>query len=65
MKLNRNVHKVKTMCHIQLLLIPSSLFLSYGPLIVFYVYFFNLHSCTPHNSLTVRDIFMQFYRNVY
>ena len=25
----------------------------------------NLHSCTLHNSHTVHDIFMQFYRNVY
>ena len=25
----------------------------------------NFHSCTPHNSVTVRDIFMQFYTNVY
>ena len=25
----------------------------------------NLHSCRLHNSLTVRDIFMQFYKNMY
>ena len=25
----------------------------------------NLHSCTLHNSLTIHDIFMQFYRNVF
>ena len=66
MKLSRNVYEVKTMFGIQLFLFPVSSFLSYSPLIVFYVVLFcNLHSCTPHKSLTVHDIFIQFNRNVY
>ena len=34
------------------------------PFNCFILIFCNLHSCTLHNSLTVHDIFMQFYRNV-
>ena len=29
---------------------------------IFMLILCNLHSYTPHNSLTVRDIFIQFYR---
>ena len=39
-------------------------FQSYDPLIVFMLILCNLQSCTLHNSFTVYDIFMQFYRNV-
>ena len=28
----------------------------------FFIYVYNLHSSTLHNSLTVHDIFRQFYR---
>ena len=32
---------------------------------VFMLILCNLHSCTLHNSLTVHEISMEFYRNVY
>ena len=54
------------MCGVQLQLLFLSLFQSYDPLIVFQCLFLcNLQSCTLHNTLTVHDIFMQFYKNVY
>ena len=51
------------MCHIQLQFIFCS---ELGPFnCVLLLILCNLHSCTPHNSLTVHNIFIEFYRNVY
>ena len=41
-----------------------SFFHGYSLFIVFMFILCNFHSCTPHNSVTVWDIFMKFYRNV-
>ena len=50
------------MCHMQLQFISGSGLWPFSS--VFMIILCNL-SCTPHNSLIVHDIFMEFYRNVY
>ena len=63
MKLYRDVYQVKAVCGVQLRLISAS---EHGPLIVFLCLFCEIYIFVhPHNSLTVYDIFMQVYRNVY
>ena len=59
------VFRVKTKCCIQLWLLLIFSFQSYGPLIVFILILCNFHSCPPHSSVSVWDIFMKFYMNVY
>ena len=53
------------MYHVELWLLSVSKCQSYGHLIVFMLILCNLHSCTLNISLTVYDILMQLYRNVY
>ena len=37
-------------------------FHSYGPLILVLLILSNIYTCTPHNSVTVLDIFMKCYK---
>ena len=53
MKLYRNVYQVKTMCRVELWMFSVSSFQCYAPWIIF-----PQNSCTPHSSVTVRDIFL-------
>ena len=60
MKQNMSVYKVKTICHVQLQLVSLSAPFDFVCMLVVC----NLHSCMPHTSLIVHDVFMQFYRKV-
>ena len=62
MKLYWNVNQVKRICRVQLS--ATSVSESWHIDCICMLILCYLLSCTPHNSLTVHDIFMQFYRNI-